>query len=49
MIPLSPILVSEIFDYWGIDFMGLSPLSNGYRYILLAVDYMSKWVEAISS
>ncbi|KAK6115347.1 hypothetical protein DH2020_007616 [Rehmannia glutinosa] len=29
--------------------MGLFPVSNGYMYILLAVDYVSKWVEAIST
>ena len=27
--------------------MGLFPLSYGHKYMLLAVDYMSKWVEAI--
>ena len=31
----------------GIDFMGPFPSSHGHKYILLAVDYMSKWVEAI--
>jgi hypothetical protein len=36
----------EIFDVWGIDFMGPFPPSNGFTYILLAVDYVSKWVEA---
>lgn len=45
--PLSPVLVIEIFDCWGIDFMGPFPMSFGYLYILLAVDYVSKWVEAI--
>ena len=40
------IVVCEIFDVWGIDFMGPSPSSFGYLYILLAVDYVSKWVEA---
>nr|GEU78031.1 reverse transcriptase domain-containing protein [Tanacetum cinerariifolium] len=30
----------------GIDFMGLFPSSRGNKYILIAVDYMSKWVEA---
>jgi hypothetical protein len=36
----------EIFDVWGIDFMGPFPSSFGNLYILLAVDYVSKWVEA---
>ncbi|RDX97050.1 Retrovirus-related Pol polyprotein from transposon opus, partial [Mucuna pruriens] len=33
----------------GIDFMGSFPVSNGYSYILLAVDYMSRWVEAVAT
>ena len=37
----------EIFDCWGIDFMGPFPASFGYLYILVGVDYVSKWVEAI--
>ena len=44
--PLTPILVCEIFDIWGIDFMGPFPSSFGNMYILLAVDYVSKWIEA---
>ncbi|XP_074592482.1 LOW QUALITY PROTEIN: uncharacterized protein LOC141848351 [Curcuma longa] len=40
-------LFCEIFDVWGIDFMGPFPVSFGFSYILLAVDYVSKWVEAI--
>ncbi|CAN6725365.1 unnamed protein product [Malus baccata var. baccata] len=44
--PQNPILSVEIFDVWGIDFMGLFPSSHGFLYILLAVDYVSKWVEA---
>ncbi|GJW82347.1 reverse transcriptase domain-containing protein [Tanacetum coccineum] len=43
--PQNPIQVCEIFDLWGIDFMGLFPSSRGNRYILVAVDYVSKWVE----
>ncbi|GJW04530.1 reverse transcriptase domain-containing protein [Tanacetum coccineum] len=39
-------LVCEIFDLWGIDFMGPFPSSRGNRYILVVVDYVSKWVEA---
>ncbi|XP_058208257.1 uncharacterized protein LOC131321275 [Rhododendron vialii] len=45
--PLTPILIIEVFDCWGINFMGPFPTSFGYLYILLAVDYVSKWVEAI--
>ncbi|CAN6487228.1 unnamed protein product [Victoria cruziana] len=45
--PLTPILVVDVFDVWGIDFMGPFPPSYGYLYILVAVDYVSKWVEAI--
>ena len=46
--PLQGILVVQIFDVWGIDFMGHFPFSFGNLYILLAVDYVSKWVEAIA-
>ena len=45
--PMRPILEVEIFDLWGIDFMGPFPPSDGKEYILVAVDYVSKWVEAI--
>ena len=45
-IPLQGILVVELFDVWGIDFMGPFQASFGNIYILLAVDYVSKWVEA---
>ena len=48
MMPLNPILEIELFDVWGIDFMGPFPNSFGNQYILVAVDYVSKWVEAIS-
>ncbi|CAN6566339.1 unnamed protein product [Malus baccata var. baccata] len=44
--PQTPIFSVEIFDVWGIDFMGPFPLSHGFLYILLVVDYVSKWVEA---
>jgi len=43
--PISPILIVEIFDVWAIDFMGPFPQSFGFVYILVAVDYVSKWVE----
>ncbi|GKD36818.1 reverse transcriptase domain-containing protein, partial [Tanacetum coccineum] len=44
--PQNAIQVCEIFDVWGIDFMGPFPSSKGNKYILVAVDYLSKWVEA---
>ena len=47
MMPLTPILEVKIFDLWGIDFMGPFPLSYGNQYILVAVDYVSKWAEAV--
>ena len=46
--PLRGILVVQIFDVRGIDFMGPFPPSFGNLYILLAVEYVSKWVEAIT-
>ena len=47
--PLQNIMEVEIFDCWGIDFMGPFPSSYGNVYILVAVDYVSKWVEAIAT
>ena len=44
--PMHGILVVQLFDVWGINFMGHFPSSFGNLYILLAVDYVSKWVEA---
>ena len=45
---LNPILIVEIFYVWGIDFMGPFPNSYGYLYILVDVDYVSKWAEAVA-
>ena len=45
--PLSTILEVTLFDLRGMDFMGPFPPSFSNLYILLAVDYVSKWVEAI--
>nr|GEW10609.1 reverse transcriptase domain-containing protein [Tanacetum cinerariifolium] len=44
--PQNAIQVCEIFDVWGIDFMGPFLSSKGNKYIFVAVDYLSKWVEA---
>ena len=45
--PLNPILKVEIFYVWGIDFMGPFPNLFGNQYTLVAVDYISKWVEGV--
>ena len=42
--PQKGILEVEIFDVWGIDFMGPFPSSFGNKYILVVVDYVSKWI-----
>nr|XP_009770411.1 PREDICTED: uncharacterized protein LOC104221115 [Nicotiana sylvestris] len=44
--PMNPIQEVEVFDVWGIDFMGPFVSFFGNKYILIAVDYVSKWVEA---
>jgi hypothetical protein len=45
--PLNYNLQIDLFDVWGIDFMGPFINSCGYEYILVMVDYVSKWVEAM--
>jgi len=47
MMPLNPIIIVEIFYVWGIDFIGPFSVSFGNLYMLLAIDYVFKWVEAI--
>nr|GFB18385.1 reverse transcriptase domain-containing protein [Tanacetum cinerariifolium] len=44
--PHNFIQIFEIFNVWGIDFMGPFPSSKDNKYILVVVDYLSKWVEA---
>ena len=46
--PLQGILVVQFFYVWGIAFKGPFSPSFGNLYILLAVDYVSKWEEAIA-
>nr|GFB28756.1 reverse transcriptase domain-containing protein [Tanacetum cinerariifolium] len=40
------IQICEIFDVWGIDFMGPFPSFKENKYILAVADYLSKWVKA---
>eukprot|EP00253_Pinus_taeda_P028534 PITA_28534 len=45
--PLKPQLVSEPFERWALDFIGpINPSSNRKTYILVATEYVTKWVEA---
>ncbi|GJX88395.1 reverse transcriptase domain-containing protein [Tanacetum coccineum] len=44
--PQNSIQVCEVFDVWGINFMCPFPTSYGNKYILVAIDYVSKWAEA---
>ena len=44
--PDSLLFSVRFFYVWGIDFMGLFPISHVFSYILLVVDYVSRWVEA---
>eukprot|EP00253_Pinus_taeda_P019297 PITA_19297 len=46
--PLHPIIVIGPFTKWGIDFITCNPHSAvGHAYIILAVDYFTKWAEAM--
>ncbi|XP_049399842.1 uncharacterized protein LOC125863914 [Solanum stenotomum] len=47
-LPMTLILEVELFDMRGVDFMGPFVSSYGKKYILVAVDYVSKWVEAVA-
>lgn len=44
--PKNFIFVCEIFYIWAIEFVGLFPTSMGCKFILVAIDNVSKWVEA---
>ncbi len=47
--PLHGILKIELFNVLGIDFIGPFPSSRGNKYILVGVDFVSKWVQAIAT
>jgi len=48
--PLFNMISPWPFDMWGLDVIGpINPkASNGHRFILVAIDYFTKWVEANS-
>ena len=45
---LHPVIVVVPFSKWGIDYMHCKPTSvRGHGYIIISVDYFTKWVEAM--
>lgn len=45
---MNSILMIELIDVWAIDFMGPLVSSHVMKYVLVAVDYVSRWVESIA-
>ena len=47
--PLQPVNIDQPFDQWGLDIIGeiIPHSSKQHRYILTAIDYFTKWVEAV--
>ncbi|KAH9316453.1 hypothetical protein KI387_025080, partial [Taxus chinensis] len=48
-LPLQPVSIEAPFKQWGIEFIGdiSDPSSAGHKWIIVAIDYLTKWVEAI--
>lgn len=46
--PLNNIFEVDFFNVWWIDLLGPFPLSRGNQYILVVVDYISKWVKVVT-
>ena len=45
--PLQPQVLIEPFKRWALDFVGpITPTSKGKSYILVCMDYVTKWIEA---
>ena len=47
--PLNLVQVEDPFQQWGLDFIEeMNPHSSGqHRWILFAIDYFKKWIDAI--
>ncbi|CAG8555675.1 11033_t:CDS:1 [Paraglomus occultum] len=44
--PLRPIPITGLFEHWGIDLVGpVNTSKNGHTYMIVAIDYFSKWAE----
>ena len=47
-LPLHPVITIGPFEKWGVDFMSCNPHSSGgHAYIIVAVDYFTKWAKAM--
>ena len=48
--PQTPIISYGPFEKWGIDAIGPLPYAqSGKRYIIMGVDYMTRWAEAVAT
>ena len=46
--PLFPVISVGPFTKWGIDYVTYNPFSaEGHKYIIVVVDYFTKWAEEI--
>jgi transposase InsO family protein len=46
--PIFPVIIVGPFTKWGSDYTTCNPASaRGHRYIIVVVDYFTKWVEAM--
>ena len=45
--PLQPVVISEPFTFWAMDYKGPLPeTAKGNEHILVVVDHLTKWCEA---